>query len=175
MLIHESRRVARSTPDGDIVLLPDQDRTRWDRSLIEEGSAWVERAFATGEIGPYTVQAAIAAVHAEAPTAEVTDWRRIVALYDVLLRAAPSPVVELNRAVALGMDKGPAEGLAVIDALFASGQLLDYHPAFAAEADLARRLGDRPRAAKACKRALDLCRLEPERRFLQRRLDELSR
>ncbi|MFZ2100364.1 MAG: RNA polymerase sigma factor [Oricola sp.] len=172
MLIHESRRGARSTLDGDIVLLPDQDRTRWDRRLIGEGAALVEKAFATGEIGPYAVQAAIAAVHAEAATAEMTDWGRIVALYDVLLRAAPSPVVELNRAVALGMDRGPAEGLAIIEELFASGQLLDYHPAFAAEADLARRLGDGQRAAKAYARALELCRQEPERRFLQGRLDE---
>jgi RNA polymerase sigma-70 factor (ECF subfamily) len=175
MLLHESRRTARTSPEGDLVLLPDQDRGTWDRDLIAEGSALVSRALASSEVGPYAIQAAIAAVHAAAPLAEATDWSHIVGLYDRLLVADPSPVVELNRAVAVAMHDGPESGLALIDALLAAGPLADYHLAHAARADLLRRLGQATAARSAYERALELARTEPERRFLARRITELGR
>jgi RNA polymerase sigma-70 factor, ECF subfamily len=174
MLLHESRRAARRSPAGDLVLLDDQDRALWSRDLIAEGTALVERALSTGRIGPYALQAAIAAVHAEAPAREATDWAQIVALYDVLIRVHPSPVVELNRAVALAMRDGPAAGLAVVDRILADGDLTDYHLAHAARADLCRRLGRRAEARTSYERALALARQEPERRFLRRRIAELG-
>ena len=174
MLLHESRRAARSTADGTIVLLADQDRSRWNRALISEGVALVERAITSRRFGPYTLQAAIAAVHAEAPAAESTDWRQIVALYDVLLRADDSPVVSLNRAVAVAMRDGPAAGLALIDLLLDAGELTGYHFAHSARADLCRRLGRVDEARASYARALELARQEPERRFLERRLSELE-
>jgi RNA polymerase sigma-70 factor, ECF subfamily len=174
MLLHESRRAARSTADGTIVLLADQDRSRWNRALISEGAALVERAITSRRFGPYTLQAAIAAVHAEAPAAESTDWRQIVALYDVLLRADDSPVVSLNRAVAVAMRDGPAAGLALIDELLDAGELTEYHFAHSARADLCRRLGRVDQARASYARALELARQEPERRFLERRLGELG-
>ncbi|WP_165226529.1 RNA polymerase sigma factor [Aquisphaera insulae] len=174
MLLQESRHSARSSTEGDIVLLEDQDRTRWDGTLIAEGKALIERAFQTGELGAYTIQAAIAAVHSAAATAEATDWPRIVALYDLLRRAAPSPVVELNRAVAVAMRDGPAVGLPQVDSLLGGGALEGYHLAHAARADLCRRLGRADEARASYTRALELARQEPERRFLQRRLRELG-
>jgi RNA polymerase sigma-70 factor (ECF subfamily) len=174
MLLQESRRAARSSPDGDLVLLADQDRSLWNRDQIAEGAALVERALASGRFGPYTLQAAIAAVHAEAATAEATDWAEIVGLYDLLLRAEPSPVVELNRAVAVAMRDGPATALPLVDALLARGGLADYRLAHAARADLCRRLGQRAEARESYERALALTRQEPERRFLERRLAELA-
>jgi len=173
MLLQESRRQARTSPTGDLVLLEDQDRTLWNREQIAEGTALVERALASRRFGPYTVQAAIAAVHAQAPSAAVTDWAQIVAWYDALLEANPSPVVELNRAVAVAMRDGPAAGLALIDAILARGDLADYHLAHAARADLHRRLGKAAEARASYQRALELARQEPERRFLERRLQEL--
>jgi RNA polymerase sigma-70 factor (ECF subfamily) len=173
MLLHESRRAARASPEGDLVLLDDQDRSRWDRVQIAEGAALVGRALSSRQFGPYTIQAAIAAVHAEAPTAAATDWAQIVGLYDVLARANPSPVVELNRAAAVAMRDGPAAGLALIDALLARGELEDYHLAHSARADLCRRLGKTADARASYERALGLTRQEPERRFLERRLREL--
>ena len=173
MLLHESRRIARTSATGDLVLLEDQDRTRWDRTLIGEGVALVEQALATQRFGPYTIQAAIAAVHAEAPAASATDWNEIVGLYDVLREMDPSPVIELNRAVALAMRDGPAAGLAAVDAILARGELADYRLAHAARADLLRRLKRRDEAREAYERALALTRQEPERRFLQRRIGEL--
>jgi RNA polymerase sigma-70 factor (ECF subfamily) len=175
MLLHESRRPARSGPDGSLVLLDDQDRGRWDRAMIGDGLALVERALTSGRIGPYTVQAAIAAEHARAAVPAATDWRRIVGLYDLLVRIDPSPVIELNRAVAVAMRDGPAAGLAVVDALLARGELADYHLAHAARADLCRRLGREAEARAAYQRALALVRQAPERQFLERRLAELPR
>jgi RNA polymerase sigma-70 factor (ECF subfamily) len=172
MLLHESRRLARTSPEGELVLLSDQDRALWNRDLIAEGTALVERALASRRFGPYTLQAAIAAVHAEAPDAASTDWPQIVGLYDVLVRADRTPVVELNRAAAVAMRDGPAEGLRLIDAILARGDLVDYHLAHSARADLCRRLGRTADARAAYERALSLARLEPERRFLQRRLSE---
>jgi RNA polymerase sigma-70 factor (ECF subfamily) len=174
MLLHESRRPARTTSAGELVLLDEQDRTRWDRGLIAEGCARVEAALRSRRFGPYALQAAIAAVHAEAPTAADTDWPQIVGLYDGLLRADPSPVVELNRAAAVAMRDGPAAGLALVDALLARGELADYHLAHSARADLLRRLGRTGDARDAYARALALTRQEPERRFLERRLRELA-
>ena len=174
MLLHESRRAARSTPDGELVLLADQDRTLWDRALIAEGISLVERAISSRRFGPYTLQAAIAAVHAEAATADATDWAQIVGLYDVLARADPSPVIELNRAAAIAMRDGPAAGLAIVDAILARGDLDGYHLAHSARADLCRRLGRIDDARAAYQRALELVRQEPERRFLQRRLQDLE-
>ncbi|HET6802090.1 MAG TPA: DUF6596 domain-containing protein, partial [Casimicrobiaceae bacterium] len=168
-----SRRAARASPTGDLVLLHEQDRTLWNRTLIDEGSALVERALASRRFGPYTLQAAIAGVHAHAPTVEATDWTEIVGLYDVLLRVEPSPVIELNRAIAVAMRDGPAAGLALIDALLADGDLDDYHLAHAAHADLCRRLGETARARASYRRAIGLARQDPERRFLERRLAEL--
>ena len=175
MLLHESRRAARTSPAGDLVLLNDQNRSLWNRALIAEGLALVERALSSRRFGPYTLQAAIAAVHAEARDAAATDWAQIVGLYDVLARADPSPVVELNRAVAVAMRDGPTAGLALIDAIFRRGELEDYHLAHSVRADLCRRVG-RTEEARACyERALALARQEPERRFLERRLAELHR
>jgi RNA polymerase sigma-70 factor (ECF subfamily) len=173
MLLQESRRDARTSPEGELVLLPDQDRARWNRDQIAEGAALVKRALGSRRFGPYTLQAAIAAVHAEAASADATDWSEIVGLYDVLLRAEPSPVVELNRAVAVAMRDGPAAGLVLIEAIHARGDLQDYHLAHAAQADLCRRLGQTAQARAAYERALALTRQEPERRFLKRRLAEL--
>ncbi len=173
MLLHESRRAARTSPEGELVLLDDQDRSLWNRDQIAEGSALVERALSSRRFGPYTLQAAIVAVHAGAPTPAATDWAQIVGLYDVLARADPSPVVELNRAVAVAMRDGPEAGLALIDAILARGDLGDYHLAHSARADLCRRLGRKAEARASYERALDLTRQEPERRFLQRRLGEL--
>jgi RNA polymerase sigma-70 factor, ECF subfamily len=173
MLLHESRRAARSTSTGDLVLLEDQDRALWDRALIAEGSALVERALVSRRFGPYTLQAAIAAVHAEAPDAAATDWAQIVGLYGVLARVEPSPVVELNRAVAVAMRDGPAAGLALIEAILARGELAGYHLAHAARAELCRRLGRNADARLAYRQALELVRQEPERRFLEQRLAEL--
>jgi RNA polymerase sigma-70 factor (ECF subfamily) len=174
MLLHESRRAARTTDGGELVLLDDQDRTRWDRSLIDQGLALVARAMASRAIGPYTLQAAIAAVHAGAATAEATDWPQIVGLYDVLLRADPSPVVELNRAVAVAMRDGPDAGLRLIDAILERGDLADYRFAYAARAELCRRLGRRADAVAAYERALALTTQLPETRFLEGRLRELG-
>jgi RNA polymerase sigma-70 factor (ECF subfamily) len=175
LLLQDSRRAARASPNGELILLADQDRSRWDRARIAEGAALLRRASSAGQVGPYTLQAAIAAAHAEAPTAEATDWARIAGLYDLLARADPSPVVELNRAVAVAMRDGPAAGLALVDALLAGGQLGAYHLAHAARADLLRRLGRPDDARAAYRRALDLARQGPERRFLERRLRELGR
>jgi RNA polymerase sigma-70 factor, ECF subfamily len=174
MLLQESRRVARTSPAGDLVLLNDQDRSLWNREQIAEGKTLVERALSSRRFGPYALQAAIAAVHAEAPNAAATDWAQIVGLYDVLVRAEPSPVVELNRAVAVAMRDGPEAGLALIDAILARGDLAEYHLAHAARADLCRRLGRTAEARASYDRALALARQEPERRFLQRRLTELG-
>jgi RNA polymerase sigma-70 factor (ECF subfamily) len=174
MLLHDSRRAARTSPTGELVLLDEQDRVLWDRDQIAEGLVLVKRALRSRRFGPYTLQAAIAAVHAEAPSAAATDWAQIVGLYDVLLRADPSPVVELNRAVAAAMRDGPLVGLALIDAILARGDLSDYHLAHAARADLLRRLKRTTEAQAAYERALDLTRQGPERRFLERRLGELK-
>jgi len=174
MLLHESRRTARTTPDGDLVLLEDQDRSLWSSDLIAEGAALVERAIAAGPAGPYMLQAAIAALHAQAPNTAATDWDQIVALYTLLLQVCPSPVVELNRAVAVAMRDGPAAGLALIDTLLARGDLAGYHLAYAARADLCRRLGRTAEARAAYGQALEMARQEPERRFLARRLAELA-
>ncbi len=173
MLLQESRRAARASPEGELVLLADQDRSLWNRDQIAEGAALVERALASRRAGPYALQAAIAAVHAEAVSADATDWNEIVGLYDVLLRAEPSPVVELNRAVAVAMRDGPAAGLELVDAILARGELQDYRLAHAARADLSRRLGRTAQARASYQRALALTRQEPERRFLERRLAEL--
>jgi RNA polymerase sigma-70 factor (ECF subfamily) len=174
LLLQDSRRAARVGAGGELVLLADQDRSRWDQAGIAEGTALLRRAAASGQVGPYTLQAAIAATHARAATAEATDWDRIVGLYDRLARADPSPVVELNRAVALAMRDGPAAGLALVDALLDRGQLASYHLAHAARADLLRRLGRTAEARAAYRRALDLAGQEPERRFIRRRLEELA-
>jgi RNA polymerase sigma-70 factor (ECF subfamily) len=174
MLLHESRRAARSSPAGDLILLDEQDRSLWNREQIAEGLALVERTLSSRRIGPYTLQAAIAAVHAEALTATATDWAQIVGLYDVLARAEPSPVVELNRAVAVAMRDGPEAGLALVDAILARGDLADYRLAHAARADLCRRLGRTGEARASYERALALTQQEPERRFLERRLAELQ-
>src|SRR5688572_19147470 len=174
MLLQESRRAARATPSGDLVLLADQDRSQWNREQIADGTALVEGALGSGRAGPYGIQAAIAALHAAAPTADDTDWPQIVALYDVLLRMEPSPVVELNRAVAVAMRDGPAAGLAIVDALLARGDLADYRFAHAARADLCRRMGRAAEARSAYRRALDLTQQSSERRFLERRLAELG-
>jgi RNA polymerase sigma-70 factor (ECF subfamily) len=174
MLLHESRREARTTPGGELILLDAQDRSSWDRDMISEGAALVRRALMSRSFGPYTLQAAIAAVHAEAPEADATDWAEIVGLYDVLLLADRSPVIELNRAVAVAMRDGPAAGLALVNAILARGDLTDYHLAHSARADLNRRLGRQAEAKTAYLRALELTQLEPERRFLEMRLAELN-
>jgi len=174
MLLHESRCTARTSAEGELILLSDQDRSLWNREQIAEGLALVERALSSRRFGPYTLQAAIAAVHAEARTAAETDWGQIAGLYDVLGRADPSPVVDLNRAVAVAMRDGPLAGLAVIDAILARGDLQDYHLAHSARADLCRRLGRTAEARESYERALELAKQEPERRFLKRRLRELA-
>jgi RNA polymerase sigma-70 factor (ECF subfamily) len=174
MLLHESRRRARTSPSGEVILLEDQDRSLWDRALIAEGVELVERALASQRIGGYAVQAAIAAVHAGAATAGETDWAEIVGLYDVLFQAEPSPVVELNRAVAVAMRDGPAAGLSLVDAILARGDLADYRLAHAARAELCRRLGRNADALASFERALALTRQEPERRHLERRIAELN-
>jgi RNA polymerase sigma-70 factor (ECF subfamily) len=174
MLLHDARRAARTSTDGELVLLEDQDRSQWDRAQIDEGRALVEDALGSRRFGPYTLQAAIAAVHAESPNAAATDWRQIVGLYDVLIRADESPVVELNRAVAVAMRDGPEAGLALIDGILAHGELREYYLAHSARADLCRRLGRTADAIASYERALGLTRQEPERRFLERRLAELS-
>ena len=186
MLLQESRRAARTSRDGDIILLDDQDRSLWNREQIAEGTALVERALATrhsharrslgegGTPGTYSIQAAIAAVHAAAPAPAATDWSRIAALYELLNRTHPSPVIELNRAVAIAMRDGPAAGLALVDAILDRGDLADYHLAHAARADLCRRLGRRDDARLSYGRAMDLAKQEPERRFFQRRMQELA-
>jgi RNA polymerase sigma-70 factor, ECF subfamily len=175
MLLHESRRAARSSPEGDLILLADQDRSLWNAEQIAAAVTLVEAALASGGCGPYTLQAAIAAVHAQAADAAGTDWGEIVGLYDVLLRMDPSPVVELNRAVAVSMRDGPAAGLALIEALLARGELSDYHLAHAARADLCRRLERGAEARDAYKTALALARQASERRFLERRIAELEK
>jgi RNA polymerase sigma-70 factor, ECF subfamily len=174
MLLHDARRAARTSPTGELVLLDHQDRSLWNRNQIAEGTALLERALSSPRIGPYALQAAIAAVHAEAPRPAATDWARIVRLYDALVQADPSPVVELNRAVAVAMRDGPEAGLALVDAILARGDLGNYHLAHAARADLCRRLGRTADARASYERALSLTRQEPERRFLQRRLRGLS-
>jgi RNA polymerase sigma-70 factor (ECF subfamily) len=173
MLLQESRRPARATAEGELVLLDDQDRSLWNREQIREGLRLVQRALESRRFGPYTLQAAIAAVHAEAASAAATDWGRIVGLYDVLASAEPSPVVELNRAVAVAMRDDPAAGLALIDAILGRGDLADYQPAHAARADLCRRLELTAEARASYLRALELTRQDPLRRFLERRLGEL--
>lgn len=174
MLLHESRRGARSSAEGELILLEEQDRALWNREQIAEGKALVQRAVSARTVGAYTIQAAISAVHADAATAAETDWVQIVALYDILLRADPSPIVALNRAVAVAMRDGPAQGLLLIDSIFEHDGLGDYHLAHAARADLCRRLGRTADAKTAYERALALAQQEPERRFLARRLRELA-
>jgi len=174
MLLHESRRLARTSATGELVLLDEQDRSLWDRELIAEGCALVEHALGTRRFGPYCLQAAIAAVHAEAATAGETDWQQIVGLYDVLLRAMPSPVIELNRAVAIAQRDGPLAGLERVEAILARGELQDYHLAHSARAEFCRQLGRIEPAREAYLRALELTRQEPERRFIENKLEALK-
>jgi RNA polymerase sigma-70 factor (ECF subfamily) len=174
MLLHDARRTARTSPDGELVLLDDQDRGLWNRAQIQEGAALVERALSSHRVGPYALQAAIAAVHTEATRAGDTDWRQIVGLYDVLARIEPSPVIELNRAAAIAMLDGPEAGLRLIDAILDRGDLTDYQFAYSAKGELCRRLGRRDEARAAYARALALARQGPERRFLERRVSELD-
>jgi len=173
MLLHDARRAARASADGELILLDEQDRTLWNHPQISEGAAFVERALSSRRFGPYTLQAAIAAAHAEAASPEATDWRQIVGLYDVLLRVESSPIVELNRAAAIAMRDGPAAGLALVDAILARGDLADYYLAHSARADLCRRLGRVPEALASYERALALTHQLPARRFLTRRLAQL--
>ncbi|MQB17124.1 RNA polymerase sigma factor [Pseudomonas lactis] len=174
MLLHESRRPARTSASGELVLLDAQDRTLWDSALIAEGCALVEQALTTRRFGPYCLQAAIAAVHAEAPSAGQTDWRQIVGLYDVLLRAVPSPVIELNRAVAVAMEQGPLAGLALVDNLLQRGELQDYHLAHSARGEFCRQLGRFDEARSAYEKALARTQQTPEKRFITGRLAELN-
>ena len=174
MLLHDARRPARVDANGDLVLLEDQDRSRWNRDQIQEGTALLARALALGRPGPFQVQAAIAAVHVEAPRPEDTDWEEIVALYDRLAAMAPSPVVELNRAAAVAMARGPEHGLELIDAIEARGELADYSLLHSARADLLRRMGRNPEAVAAYARAFELATNPVDRRFLERRLAELA-
>lgn len=174
MLLHESRRAGRTSPGGELIVLDEQDRSLWSRELIAEGTALVERALSSRRFGPYALQAAIAAVHTDAPSAAATDWEQIVGLYDVLARVDPSPVVELNRAAAVAMRDGPLAGLALVDAILARGDLEEYHLAHSARADLCRRLRRTTEARAAYQRALSLARQGPERRYLERRLSELE-
>lgn len=174
MLLHQSRRAARTSATGELILLDAQDRALWDRDLMAQARALVRSALQSRRFGPYTLQAAIAAVHSEAQRASETDWLQIVGLYDVLLRVEPTPIVELNRAVAVGMRDGPQAGLPLVQALLARGELKDYHLAHAAEAHFCRRLGQLEAARAAYRRALELAKLEPERRFLAQRLAELE-
>ncbi len=173
MLLQDSRRAARTTPTGDLILLEDQDRSLWNRGQIAEGVSLVQRALSTGQVGPYTIQAAIASMHAQFPSSAATDWVQIVQLYDMLMQSNPSPVVELNRAVAVAMRNNPLAGLELVDAILARGDLGSYHLAHAVRADLCRRLGRTAEARTSYRRALDLTQQEPERRFLERRLNEL--
>lgn len=174
MLLHESRRAARTSASGELVLLHEQDRGSWDTALIAEGCALVEQALTTRRFGPYCLQAAIAAVHAEAPCADETDWLQIVGLYDVLLREVPSPVIELNRAVAVAMGQGPLAGLALVEGILQRGELLDYHLAHSARGEFCRQLGRVEEARTAYEKALSLTQQAPEKRFLQQRLAELN-
>jgi len=174
MVLHDSRRAARSSTEGDLVLLEDQDRSLWNRELIAEGKALLARGMAQEPIGPFAIQAAIAAVHADAPSTAATDWGQIVLLYDLLSRAAPSPIVELNRAVAVAMRDGPETGLQLIEDLLARGDLAGYHLAHAARADLLRRMGKMAQARVSYQQSLGLARQDPERRFLERRIAELA-
>lgn len=174
MLLQDSRRAARTTPTGDLILLENQDRSLWNQNQIAEGVSLVQRALSTGQVGPYTIQAAIASVHAQAPSSTATDWAQIVQLYDMLMQSNPSPVVELNRAVAVAMRNDPLAGLDLVDAILARGDLGSYHLAHAARADLCRRLGRTAEARTSYQRALSLTQQEPERRFLEKRLAELS-
>jgi RNA polymerase sigma-70 factor (ECF subfamily) len=174
MLLQESRRAARTSKGGDLILLENQDRSLWNRLQIDEGAALVQRALASQRVGPYTIQAAIAAVHAQAPSAAQTDWNQIAGLYDVLLRIEPSPVIELNRAVAIAMRDGPAAGVDLIDAILARGDLTDYHLAHSARAELCRRLGKIADAKASYTRAIALATQETERRFLEGRLREIA-
>ena len=173
MLLQDSRRAARTSSAGDLILLEDQDRALWNQNQITEGVSLVQRSLSTGQVGPYTIQAAIASVHAQAPSAAATDWTQIVALYDMLLQTNPSPVVELNRAVAVAMSDGPLAGLDLINGILARGELENYHLAHAARADLCRRLGRTAEAQVSYEKALSLTQQEPERRFLERRLSKL--
>lgn len=174
LLLQDSRRAARTSPDGELILLENQDRSLWNRGQITEGVSLVRRAMSMGQVGPYTIQAAIAAVHAQAPTAAATDWKQIVDLYTLLLQAEPSPVIELNRAVAVAMRDGPLAGLELVDAILKRGDLDTYHLAHAARADLCRRLGRTNEARTSYQRALSLTQQEPERRFLEKRLADLT-
>jgi RNA polymerase sigma-70 factor (ECF subfamily) len=174
MLLHESRRPARTSASGELIVLDEQDRSLWNAGLITEGCALIEQALTMGRFGPYCLQAAIAAVHAEAPTAGETDWPQIVGLYDVLLRAVPSPVIELNRAAAISQRDGPLAGLTLVDAILQRGELLDYHLAYSARAEFCRQLGRKQEARAAWERALELTRQEPERRFIEERLRALG-
>ena len=174
MLLHESRRATRTSPEGDLVLLEDQDRSLWNQKLIVEGIALVERAMSSDWFGPFTLQAAIASLHAAAPTFDATDWAQIVGLYDMLAQATPSPVVELNRAVAVAMHDGALAGLTLIDTILERGDLANYHLAHATRAELCRRLGRTTEARAAYQRALSLAQQEPERRFLERQLRNLQ-
>ncbi len=174
MLLNESRRAARTTPTGDIILLEDQDRSLWDRALISEGLILLKRALASNRFGPYTLQAAIAAAHAEAPAADQTDWTQIAGLYSLLMRVNPSPVVELNLAVAIAMRDGPLAGLTLIDRILDRGDLSAYHLAHSARAELCFRLGRTEEARAGWERALSLAQQKPERRFLERRLAQLK-
>ncbi|MNQ98162.1 Sigma-70, region 4 [compost metagenome] len=174
MLLHESRRVARASANGELILLDEQDRTLWNREMIAEGCMLVERALSSRRFGPYCLQAAIAAVHAEASSVEETDWEQIVGLYDVLLRAVPSPVIELNRAAAISKRDGPLAGLILVEAILQRGELLDYHLAHSARAEFCRQLGRVEQARAAYERALELTQQEPERRFIEGRLKELE-
>ena len=170
MLLHDSRRAARTSPNGDLILLEDQDRALWNRNQITEGISLVQRALSSGHVGPYSIQAAIAAAHAQAPSSAATDWAQIVQLYDMLMQSNPSPVVELNRAVAVAMRDGPAAGLTLIDAFSRGVSWQNYHLAHAARADLCRRLGKYADARVSYEKALALTKQEPERRFLEKRL-----
>lgn len=174
MLFQEARRSARVSADGDLILLDQQDRSAWNRDLINEGVLLAEKALASRRIGPYTLQAAIAAVHSEAPTADATDWKRICELYDVLMKVGPSPVIELNRAIAIAMRDGPAVGLEIVERILNRGDLKNYYLAHASRADLYRRLGKMDEAIISYGRALTLARQEPAQRFLRRRLEECS-
>ena len=174
MLLHDSRRAARTSPTGELILLEQQDRSQWNKAQIAEGAALVEQSLASRRIGPYSIQAAIAAVHAEAVDPSATDWQQIAALYDVLMRVEPSPVVELNRAAAIAMRDGPTAGLDLVDGILARGDLASYHLAHAARGDLCRRLGRMPDAKASYERALGLARQDPERRFFERRLREVT-
>jgi RNA polymerase sigma-70 factor (ECF subfamily) len=174
MLLHESRRQARTTAAGELVLLDDQDRSLWNRELIAEGMALVEQSLRSRQFGPYTLQAAIAAVHAGGASAAETDWAEIVGLYDVLMKADPSPVIELNRAAAVAMRDGPEKGLMLVDSILIRGDLTDYALAHSARAELCRRLGRTDEAIESYRRALALTRQEPQRRFIERRLRQLS-